>query len=232
MTGPGHRNNDLVLVLLLITTLVCSGALSSWLDTNRRLSPEFGDEEQLVINANGLKRVSLGLNGLAADWYWLRALQYVGRRILRFQGPVELDNLGPVGLTQLAPLLEATTDLDPHFAAAYEYGAALLPSFDPRSAINLLKKGIAVDAQNWRLYNQLGYVYWQQGKHRDASDAYTTGARLPGAPSWMELMAVRVASDGSSRTVARETYRNLYNSSDDKNVRALALRRLQELESH
>ena len=50
-----------------------------------------------------VKRPSLGYDGLMADIYWTRAVQYFGRRHLTSREDYNL----------LAPLLEITTALDP-----------------------------------------------------------------------------------------------------------------------
>jgi len=71
--------------------------------------------------------VSLGFNGLIADWYWMRALQYVGRKVMGTSEHLQLDNLNPLNLKLLAPLLETATTLDPQFMEPYEYAAVVLP---------------------------------------------------------------------------------------------------------
>src|SRR5207248_7957270 len=140
------------------------------------------------------RRMSIGFNGLVADWYWMRALQYVGRKLIAYQGDLQLDDLSPVGLSQLAPLLDSATMLDPQFIPAYEYGAVVLPSIDVEAAIKLIQKGIAANPQTWRLYHQLGYIYWQQGRFQEASEAYRQGAQIASAPAWMHAMAAQMAA--------------------------------------
>ena len=59
--------------------------------------------------------MSLGFNGLIADWYWMRSLQYVGRKVLSRPGRSMLDNLGNLDLKQLPSLLDTATTIDPAF---------------------------------------------------------------------------------------------------------------------
>jgi hypothetical protein len=58
-----------------------------------------------------VKRLSLGYDGLMADIYWTRAVQYFGSRHFRHASHYR----------QLAPLLTITTALDPHLIVAYEF---------------------------------------------------------------------------------------------------------------
>src|SRR5205085_805666 len=166
--------------------------------------------EELYLRPATVRRMSLGFNGLAADWYWLRALQYVGRKLQNYKGEVQLDDMRPVGLNLLAPLLDSATTLDPQFLPVYEYGAVVLPAVDVDAAINLVKKGIAANPTAWRLYHHLGYIYWQRGRFTEAAEAYRQGAQVPGAPTWMSAMAAQMASEGGSRATAREIYRRMF----------------------
>ena len=65
--------------------------------------------------------MSLGYDGLLADIYWTRAVQYFGSK--HHEGSRNFD--------LLAPLLEITTTLDPHLLVAYEYGANFLAPKPP-----------------------------------------------------------------------------------------------------
>src|SRR5205807_5798344 len=71
-----------------------------------------------------LKRASLGYEGLLADIYWTRAVQYFGNRHHNFAQSYNL----------LAPLLEITTTLDPHLLVAYQFGASFLAPKPPHGA--------------------------------------------------------------------------------------------------
>lgn len=231
MNSRRWHKRDTALVLTVVIGLASVVALARWMERNRPpVSGRFA-EEDLYVTAAGAKRLSLGFNGLIADWYWMRALQYVGRKALNYQGEIQLDDLSPLNLKLLAPLLERTTTLDPKFMAAYEYGAIVLPAIDVEAAIKLTRKGIAANPQAWRLYHHLGYIYWQRNRFREASETYAAGARVPGAPSWMEAMAARMLVEGGSRDLARDMYMRMYTEAGDDNVKQLAAKRLWQIRS-
>jgi hypothetical protein len=226
-----ERRRDALLALLVVVGLAASFGLARWLDARRPAEDPFASYEELYLKPETTRRLSLAFNGLAADWYWLRSLQYVGRKVDAYKGAFTLDDMRPLGMRNLGALLEQSTALDPQFTAAYEFGAVVLPSIDRDAAVRLIERGIRENPHEWRLSHHLGYIHWQAGRFPEASAAYEAGARQPGAPAWMHLMAVQMSVQGGSRAVAREMYRRMYEGAADEQVRTLALMRLAQLDS-
>lgn len=226
-----ERARDALLALLVVAGLAASFGLARWLDARRPAEDPFASYEELYLNPETARRMSLAFNGLAADWYWLRSLQYVGRKVGVYRGGFTLDDMSPLGIRNLGPLLEQSTALDPQFMAAYEFGAVVLPAIDRAAAVRLVERGIRENPQEWRLYHHLGYIHWQAGRFQEASVAYESGSRQPGAPPWMHAMAAQMNAQGGSREVAREMYRRMYEEAGDEQVKRLAVVRLAELDS-
>lgn len=224
------RAGDALLLLVVLAGMASVILLARTMD-ERRPPASVTATGELYTTPEAVRRMSLGFNGLVADWYWIRSLQYVGRKIGAFEGDFQLDNLKPLGVENLAPLLEHATTLDPQFMAAYEYGAVVLPAVDVEAALRLTRKGIEANSQNWRLRQHLGYIYWQQGRFQEAAEAYRAAAPLPGAPSWLNAMAAQMELGGGSRSTAREIYRRMYTEADDEQVKTLALKRLLQIDS-
>jgi predicted Zn-dependent protease len=230
-TTRRERARDAVLALLIIAGLASVFALSRRLDARRPAEDPFASYDELYVKPETARRMSLAFNGLAADWYWLRSLQYVGRKVDAYNDSFTLDDMRPLGINRLGALLEQATTLDPQFMAAYEFGAVVLPSIDRDAAIRLVEHGIRENPREWRLYHHLGYIYWQAGRFAEASEAYAAGARVAGAPSWMNAMAAQMNVEGGSPQVAREMYQRMYEEATDEQVRTLALRRLAQIKS-
>ena len=92
------RQVTVVFSVLLAVCLTCSIALLRRLDQLRTGATL---EDVLYISSpKALKRLSLGYDGLLADIYWTRAVQYFGSK--HHEGAQHYD--------LLAPLLEITTD--------------------------------------------------------------------------------------------------------------------------
>ena len=224
---------ELLAAAALVACLGVAGGLTRWLELRRPAQAAAAAQvsEDLYVSPSSARRLALGFNGLAADWYWLRALQYVGRKATAHKGALQLDDLGPLQLNALAPLLEQATTLDPQFIAAYEYGAIVLPAVDPDAAVRLIEKGIRENPRAWRLHSYLGYIRWQQGRFPEAAAAYGAGARVEGAPPWMTAMAALMSTKGESRETARAIYEVMLRTTDDEQMRLLAFRRLVQLQS-
>ena len=225
------RARDALLAAVVVAGLAASFGLARWLDARRPAEDPFATYEELYVTPETARRMSLAFNGLAADWYWLRSLQYVGRKVGAYSGDFTLDDMSPLGIRNLGPLLEQSTALDPQFMAAYEFGAVVLPAVDRGAAVRLVERGIRENPQEWRLYHHLGYIHWQAGRFAEASVAYEAGSRQPGAPPWMGAMAAQMNAQGGSREVAREMYGRMYEGASDEQVRRLAVVRLAELDS-
>ena len=222
---------SITLGLIVVLGMASVALLVHWTDTLRPpVDPNVVDES-LYLNDKTARRISLGFNGLAADWYWMRSLQYVGKKMLSFEGNISLDDLSQLNMKLLTPLLDTATTLDPEFIEPYEYAAIVLPSVDVQQAIRLTEKGINANPNAWRLYHQLGYIYWRQGDYQKAGEIYGRGAQIPGAPAWMEAMKAKMIGEGGSRSTAREIYTRMYEQSTDEQVREVALKHLMRLDS-
>jgi tetratricopeptide (TPR) repeat protein len=226
-----ERTRDALLALVILAGLACSFALSRRLDASRPPEDPFAAYEEMYVRPETARRLALGFNGLAADWYWLRSLQYLGRKVDAFRGDFALDDMRPLGIRNLGGLLEQSASLDPQFMAVYEMGAVVLPSIDPGAAVRLVERGIRENPSEWMLWHHLGYIHWQAGGFDKAAEAYSAGASVAGAPAWMNVLAAQMRQQGGSREVAREMYLRIYEGSADGQVRALAAARLAQLDS-
>jgi len=224
------RTKTVALGLVVVIGITCAALLVRRIDTLRPPADPDAIDESLYLDGKTARRISLGFNGLAADWYWMRSLQYVGRKIIN-DNDVPIDNLGLLNLTLLAPLLDTATTLDPEFLDPYEYAAIVLPAINVDDAIRITRKGIDANPNAWRLYHQLGYIHWQQRDYRSASEMYGRGAQIAGAPPWMEAMKAKMAAEGGSRSTAREIYTRMYEQSADEKVKDMARKRLLQLDS-
>ncbi len=224
-------NHTVSLIFVLVVGLSASILLARRIDAHRPPPDPNAIDESLYLTPTTARRMSLGFNGLVADWYWMRSLQYVGRKIISVPEDVPIDDLNQLNLKLLAPLLDTATTLDPHFLDPYEYAAVVLPAIDVQQAIRIANKGIDANPTAWRLYHQLGYIYWQQKDYQAASEIYRRGSQIPGAPPWMTAMTAKMAAEGGSRATAREIYIHMYEGAVDEKVKDMARRRLIQLES-
>lgn len=205
--------------------------LSNFIEKSRPPLPEGFEDSDLTIKGAQLKGFALGFEGLIADWYWMQSLQYIGDKMLKSEGTINLDNLRPMNPRLLYPYLDNATDLDPRFMAAYSYGAIVLPGIDAEQAVKITQKGIENNPNEWNLYQQMGFIYWRSKQYEKAAETYEKGAQISDAPPFMRMMAAKMRSEGGSRETARSIYSQMIEEATDKQTRESLTLRLAELDS-
>ena len=216
------------------TTIIAAAclavSLAASVEALRRVDqvrPQATLDEVLYINSpTVLKRASLGYDGLLADIYWTRAVQYFGNRHHNYAQSYNL----------LAPLLEITTTLDPHLLVAYQFGASFLAPKPPNGAgqsdraVQLMEYGIQNNPNEWRLYYNLGFVYYTELKdYSKAADAFARGSQVPGAHPFLRVLAGLMAQHAGDFETARALWAATYQTSQDKLIRQNAAEHLRAL---
>jgi tetratricopeptide (TPR) repeat protein len=185
-------------------------------------------EEVLYVSSpKALKRISLGYDGLLADIYWTRAVQYFGNKHVQ----------GAESYKLLAPLLQITTTLDPKLLVAYEFGSNFLiarppnGAGEPDKALALVEEGIRNNPDEWKLYYDLGFIYYLDRKdYRSAADAFARGSRVPNAHPWLKIMAARAAQEGGEAEMARMLWTTTLQTTPSKDIKANAAAHLRALQ--
>ncbi len=232
MRASDRQKNTVLPAVMVVAGLITAALLSGYIQIVRPQLPENYEDSDLTVNGARLKGFALGFDSLIADWYWMRSLQYIGNKIVASKSEdIDLDDLRSLNPRLLHPLLENATDMDPHFTAAFAYGAVVLPAIDPEKAIAIAQKGIANNPNEWRLYQHLGYIYWKLKQYDKAAETYDRGSEIPGAAPFMKIMAAAMRTEGGSRSTARQIYQAMLDGSDDPMVRVTAERRLNLLAS-
>jgi hypothetical protein len=182
-----------------------------------------------VRSPEAMKRLALGFDALAADVYWIRAVQHFGGERLGMSGARTY--------ALLYPLLDIATSLDPYFNIAYRFGSIFVSEPHPGGpgrpdqAIALLRKGIAAQPSKWQYYHDVGFVYyWQLRDYHSAAGWFTRAASQPGAPKWLTPLSAAMLTHGNDRASARFIWRQML-SSEDEWMRKAANRSLLQLDA-
>jgi tetratricopeptide (TPR) repeat protein len=187
------------------------------------------EDDQLMLRSSKLvKGLSLEYAPLVADIYWTRVVQYFGNKQAEEQSDLRL----------LWPLLDVTSVLDPQLMPVYHFGSTFLSSASPHGAgrpdlaVELLERGLKANPEEWRLYYDMGFVYYFDMKdYEKASKALYEGSKNPKAFVWMKAMAAKIAAEGSSTETSNFLWQDVYNTTKDPLVKKNALRHLQLLRS-
>ena len=219
-----YSKNWLLLVLL---PLGFAGVWHLQKGIDRQLGALYQERDDLALRSGKLvKAMSLEYAPLAADIYWTRAVQYYGAKRSRHDPNFEL----------LWPLLDLTTTLDANLVVAYRFGSTFLSEPSPRGAgqpqlgIELLERGIRANPDYWRLYEDLGFIYYFELKdYTKASAAFEEGSKNPKALIWMKVMAAKIAGEGESFSTSVFLWNEVYQSTKDPQVKNNAMTHLQLL---
>lgn len=177
-----------------------------------------------------LKRLTQPFNALAADVYWIRALQHYGgtKRSQEREKSYAL----------LYPLLDIATTLDPRFSIAYRFGAIFLTEAYPNGpgrpdlAIALLEKGHAANPGKWQYLQDIGFVhYWWHNDYVAAATWFQRASELDGAPWWLKSLAAVTLARGGDRRSSRLMWEQLANTADNDWLKREAERRLVQLQA-
>jgi tetratricopeptide (TPR) repeat protein len=224
------RRRDVILIGL--ASVACLGAaVVLQVVRDRHYPREAAQARALLYVRSGpaLRRIALSFDDVAADVYWIRAIQhYGGDRLSRTSGrKYEL----------LYPLLDLTTSLDPYFTIAYRFGAIFLSEAypggagRPDQAISLLRKGIAAQPAKWQYYHDIAFVYyWQLRDMESAAKWFRLAASQPGAPNWLEPVAVSMLIQGGDRASARFLLQQILGS-EEAWLRRMATRGLMQVDA-
>jgi len=219
----GRRAHILRTVLVCGACLACLGLVKPVQDRiESRLQVLTADPDVLYFSSPSMIRsLALGYESLLADIYWMRAIQYYGRRDEADRRPVRYKNL--------AALLDVTTTLDPDLIDAFRAGSIFLAEPEPigagqtAAALTLLDKGIGLHPQEWRLRFDKGMVYyWYLSDFKAAGDVWAEAGRIAGAPYWMEPLAAMSLSKGGHVDTAIALWQRQYHESDRADVRTNA----------
>jgi hypothetical protein len=201
-------------------------------------------EDALYLTSGAaLRRMTVGFNGLAADAYWIRTIQYFGGTRRRLMTGLRVPPPPPAlaasaDYDQLYPMLDVTTSLDPRFKIAYRFGAVFLaepyPSGPgrPDLAVRLLQKGLREQPDKWEYMEDIGFVhYWYGHDYRAAAESFQRAGEVPGAPWWLRSLAATTLAEGGDRASSRTMWRAIRESAEIDWLRRDAERRLSQLDA-
>jgi hypothetical protein len=205
----------MILGAALFAGFVCVWKLQEKVD-DERTSLRLESDELTLRSPGVLKKLSLEYGPLTGAIYWTRVVQYFGAK----------HHAGDQNLDQLWPLLDITTTLDPNLLVAYRFGAMFLSDSPPRGAgdpdhaMQLLQRGMKANPEYWKLYQDLGNVYYfDKRDYLKASQAFEAGSKFPGTPPFMKAMAAKIAAEGGSLETSHALWLDIYQTSTNKEMR-------------
>jgi hypothetical protein len=219
-------------VVLVGAAIALASAITLQAARDRAYPRDQRADEQLLYVSSGaaLNRITLAFDALAADVYWIRAIQHYGGD--RLAGPK-----AAAKYQLLYPLLDITTTLDPYFNIAYRFGAIFLSEAypggpgRPDQSVALLRKAIVAMPHKWQYYHDIGFVYyWRLHDYQTAALWFQRAAEKPNAPNWLPPLAASMLARGQDRTAARFLWQQIAKS-EEPWLRQSAQRALVQLDA-
>ena len=231
--------------IVVLTVLLLAGAAQLQAVRERRYPPP-GDEAEAPLylqSGSVARRLAGAYSSLAADLYWIRAIQHYGATKLRLTAalragpePPPMIAAVPDEYRLLYPLLDLATALDPRFTIAYRFGAVFLAEPYPAGpgrpdlAIALLEKGLRERPDKWEYMEDIGFVhYWYNHDYRTAAQWFRKASEVPGAPWWLGSLAATTLVQGGDRRSSRLMWDAIRQSAENDWLRGDAERRLAQL---
>ncbi len=230
----------------MVVSVLAAGLIASagWVQQIReqRFPPApIGDSPLYITSGSLVRRMTAGYHALAADLYWIRAIQYFGgiRRTLTDPDAARARGEAlPADYANLYPLLDLTTSLDPYFNIAYRFGAIFLAEPFPSGAgrpdlaIALLEKGVRERPAKWEYLQDIGFVhYWWRQDYAAAADWFRRASEVQGAPWWLKSLAAATLAEGGDRASSRLMWQAIRESAEIEWLRNDAERRLAQLQA-
>ncbi len=176
----------------LIIGLICI-FISLWI--NATLKSNFRQWALSPLPRPEVARLLSGeFTALGSDYFLMKAAIFYG---------------GEEGLTKaeslwLSKALYLTSYLDPYYFEPYWMAGSILP-WEGRiqEAKNILKQGLIYLPQNWQIPFYLGFVsFYFEKNYKEAARYFLRASKLPGAPSYLPLLAARLAVKGNETKMA------------------------------
>ena len=202
-----------VLLGIFALLMVCS-------TVNYNFSSPIAHQRQLIAPPPMVEHLSFGYQEAIANILWIRAVQdfdYCDREIA---DKVCLNN------SWLYKMLDAITNLSPHFRIPYAAGALALTVIitDIDGATKIFDKGVKAYPNDWPILYRAAYHYMYEVKDNKRAAELLIQAGKNGAPPWVFTLAGRLYSDAGNLELAESVLQDMINTEQDP----VLIKRLQD----
>jgi len=190
------------------------------MDTASRLE----ESEYFVPRPAQARYSTLGFDAVAADYYWLQAVQLLGGARADVGGKTE----------QVGRLIDVVTTLDPWVGHPYRFAAVWLTDSleSVETANRLLERAIAYHPADWRNRHYLGFnQFFYVGDERAAAATLEPAASMPGAPRYLGALVAKMRAGHDGLETSASFLVSLAANTSDEYARAEYMKSLDEIET-
>ena len=168
-----------------------------------------------------VRQASIEYQGLAADFVWLRAIQYYGYHLTTDR---KYEWLGHV--------FGILTSLDAGFIGAYHFGSITLAwdAHKPHEAVDFLIGGMKANPLNWQIPFDAGFICYMLLRDYDrASTFFEVASKMPNAWFILARWAAMAKAKAGDFQTARQMWLDILRGTENRQLKALVLRQLNNL---
>lgn len=208
--------------------LVVSYVAGEYADARANRSESLIARELIYLPSPGTARLmSFGFEQLAADWYWIRALQY-------FVEPAQELNQ----YRNLGDFMEVVVGVDPDFHYAYKFAGISIPYDTGRyhfantyRAIDFLERGVKRWPDDWQMRLYLGfYLLNFKNDPAGAAEQFAAAGPIPGAPPYLKRFAAKLLTLNGEVARAKLFTEHMLATTEDPEEQGRLKKRLEEIE--
>jgi hypothetical protein len=185
-----------------------------------------------LIPPSHLKYFSLGYNEIVADGLWLRVIQDFdhceGKPGDKRKGAV---NCAAMDRGWVYHMLDAVTELAPHFRMPYIHGGTMLSVVlaDKEGARLLYDRALVNFPNDWKLEYQAAYHYLYELHEPLKASELLVAAGKDGAPRWVFSLAARLMSEEGKDLLGKSMLESVIEANPDASFTPRLQQRLDEI---
>lgn len=146
----------------------------------------------------GIEHFSFGYNEVVADLLWMRSLQdfdFCEKKI---------DNINCTGNSWMFRMIDAITNLSPHFRMPYATGSLSLTVLvnDIKGASVIFDKAVKAFPNDWPILYRASYQALIEEKNNEKAAGLMLRAAQNGGPQWLYEASARLYSEEGKMAVA------------------------------
>lgn len=169
-----------------------------------------------------VRGAAIEYQGLAADFIWLRGIQYYGYHLMSDR---KYEWLGHV--------FDILTSLDPGFIGAYHFGAITLAwdAGKPHEAVDFLTRGMRANPTSWQIPFDAGFIcYMLLRDYGRAGTFFEVASKMPNAWFILARWAAIAKTKAGDFQTAREMWLDILSGTENRALKALVVRQLKNLD--
>lgn len=184
-------------------------------------------ERRLIPPPPRIEHFTFGYQEVTANMLWIRALQDFDYCDSEIAKNVCKNN------SWLFLMLDAVTNLSPHFRIPYAAGALALTVIitDVDGATKIFEKGIKAYPNDWPMLYRAAYHYLYEVNDKKRAAELLIAAGKNGAPSWVFSLAGRLYSDSGKVDLAKSLLEQMIREKQDPTLIERVRQKIESVEA-